>query len=419
MSSSADQPSPPSVPADVGQRLQVYNGFLERGSIAWHTERPFVKTLGVGGQGTVLLTERKGAGSFRMPVALKFFSPLQFGSVAKYEAEMLRLTEVASMVARIQEDHLVDVHSFIENNGIFYLEMEWIDGFDLLHILRRDTLEIVQDAVTLRRWKHLNQEIVTAGEVDCRLQPGMAVAILRECLTGVAALHERGIIHCDLKPSNVMVKRTGQVKLIDIGSAFWEGRPPEGQPCTLEYAAPEVLAGARATPQSDLASLGYMLLEMLTGSKPFAGLNYAELVARKQSIVHDLPTMLPADTFPYSESLIVLMQKLLHPDPDQRFSTAADAELSAEGAAEFLKQLVLSELSHEYTSELRQWIAEMESDAVTRDVLSDGSVPGGTTRMVPPEEPPTQILPMNPQNEEPVDQDSDFELGDQPPADAG
>lgn len=404
----------------MDERLQVYKGFLDRGSIAWHTERPFVKTLGTGGQGTVLLTERKGAGSFRMPVALKFFSPGQFRSVEKYEAEMLRLTEVASMVARIQEDHLVDVHSFIENNGIFYLEMEWIDGFDLLHILRRDTLEIVQDAVTLRRWKKLNQEIVTAGEVDCRLQPGMAVAILRECLTGVAALHERGIIHCDLKPSNVMVKRTGQVKLIDIGSAFWEGRPPEGQPCTLEYAAPEVLAGARATPQSDLASLGYMLLEMLTGSRPFSGLNYAELVHRKQTIVHELPTMLPADTFPYSESLIVLMKKLLHPDPDQRFSTATAAELAEDGAAEFLKQLVLSELSHEYTSELRQWIAEMESEAVARDVLSDGSVPGGTTRMLPPDEPPTQILPLNPTDDSEPVSDAEFEINDDPPeADAG
>ena len=248
---------------------------LMREQIGWRTERPFLKTLGTGGQGTVILTERRGAGSFRMPLALKFFSPNQFGTVEKYDREMLRLAEVTSMVARIQDDHLVDVHSFLEEDGVFYLEMEWIDGFDLLHILRRDTLEIVHDAVTQGRWQQLNDEIVTTGDVDCRLKPGLAVAIIRECLSGVSALHREGIIHCDLKPSNVMVKRTGQVKLIDIGSAFWVGRPPAGQPCTLEYAAPEVLAGFRASPQSDLASLGYMLLEMLTGSKPFAGLKYS------------------------------------------------------------------------------------------------------------------------------------------------
>ena len=118
-----------------------------------------------------MLTERRGAGVFRMPVALKFFSPAQFQTVEHYEAEMLRLTEVASMVARIQDDHLVDVHTFIENEGVYYLEMEWVDGYDLLHILRRDTLEIVQDAVTKGRWQKINEQIVTTGEVDCRLKP--------------------------------------------------------------------------------------------------------------------------------------------------------------------------------------------------------------------------------------------------------
>ena len=270
-----------------------------------------------------------------MPVALKFFSPFQFKTTDAYEREMYRLTEVASMVARIQDDHLVDVHTFIENEGIFYMEMEWIDGYDLLHILRRDTLEIVHDAVSQGRWRTINEQIVTTGEVDCRLKPGMAVAILRECLSGVSALHRQGIVHCDLKPSNVMVKRTGQVKLIDIGSAFWEGKPPQGQPCTLEYASPEVLSGHRATRQSDLASLGYMLLEMLTGSKPFAGLKYGDLLEAKNSLMSRLSAMLPLDTFPYSEALILLLRKLVHPDPEQRFASAEEAELSDDGAAGF------------------------------------------------------------------------------------
>ena len=150
------------------------------------------------------------------------------------------------IVARIQVDHLVSVHAFQIDSGIYVLEMEWIDGFDLLHILRRETLAIVHDAVSETRCANITERVITTGEVDCRLKPGMAVAILRECLVGIAALHRGGIIHCDLKPSNVMVKRTGQVKIIDIGSAYWVGRPPAGQPCTLEYAAPEILAGQRA-----------------------------------------------------------------------------------------------------------------------------------------------------------------------------
>ena len=71
-------------------------------------------------------------------------------------------------------------------------------------------------------------------------------------------------------------------------------------------------------------------------------------------------------TFPLSERLIPLLRKLVHPDPTQRFSSAEEAELSEEGAAGFLRQLVLSERSQEYASELRQWIAEMETEAMHR-----------------------------------------------------
>lgn len=376
MNKTSDASSGGVLPSDLLKRIDGFDRILNGGSIGWMTDRPFVKTLGTGGQGTVLLAERRGAGNFCIPVALKFFSPQQFKAVRNYEDEMLRMTEVASMVARIQDDHLVDVHTVIENDGIYYLEMEWIDGFDLLHILRRDTLDLVQDAVTQGRWQRLNDEIVTTGEVSCRLQPGMAVAIIRECLAGVSALHRQDIIHCDLKPSNVMVKRTGQVKLIDIGSAYWTARPPEGQPCTLEYAAPEVLAGHRATAQSDITSLGYMLLELLTGSKPFANLTYKDLTIAKNEVLDRLPSMLPVDTFPHSERLITLLRKLMHPDPGQRFESAEEAELSDDGAAAFLRELVLSERSQEYASELRNWIAEMETDLMQKASLgapSDGS----------------------------------------------
>ena len=250
-------------------------------------------------------------------------------------------------------------------------------------ILRRDSLEIVQDAVTERRWASINERVITTGEVDCRLKPGMAVAILRECLEGIAALHRGGVIHCDLKPSNIMVKRTGQVKIIDIGSAFWVGRPPDGQPCTLEYAAPEVLSGQRATPQSDLASLGYMLIEMLSGSRPFSGLSLDQLLQAKLNILDRLPAFLPMEEFQYSEALIRLLRGLLHPDPSQRFSTAEQAELSEDGAAGFLRELVKSDLGNEYGMELRRWIEELEVNLSRRVFRAGDAVPNGTTRIIP------------------------------------
>ena len=311
-----------------------------------------------------MLAERRGAGQFSLPVALKFFSPKNFRSAKLYDNEMLRQAEVASRVAQIQDDHLVDVHSFIHDSGIYYTEMEWIDGFDLLHILRRDVLDLIQDAVTAGRWESINNRIVTTGEVDCRLKPGMAMAIIRECLAGVSALHRDGIIHCDLKPSNVMVKRTGQVKIVDTGSAFWIGRPPDGQPCSPEYAAPEVLKGYRATTQSDLASLGYMLIEMLTGARPFAGLQFEQLLDAKQALPARLASLLPQDEFAFIEPLTRFLQRLIDPDPSRRFATAGEAALSNEGAAGFLNELVKIDHSEEYASELGKWIAEMESNPV-------------------------------------------------------
>lgn len=366
---------------EVCRLQQVYGTLQQRPAISWPSERAFIKRLGVGGQGCVMLAERRGAASFSIPVALKFFSPSSFATRLLYEEEMHRQAEVSAIAARIQVDHLVSVQTFLNDSGIYVLEMEWIDGFDLLHILRRDMLDLVQDAVTETRWANITERVITTGEVDCRLKPGMAVAILRECLHGIAALHRGGIVHCDLKPSNVMVKRTGQVKIIDIGSAYWLGRPPRAQPCTLEYAAPEVLAGQRATAQSDLASLGYMLIEMLSGSRPFAGMSLAQLIDSRQSILERLPALIPAEEFQFSGSLIRLLRGLVHPDPRHRFSTAEEAELSEDGAAGFLRELVKSDMSEEYGLELRRWIAELESHPSRRQDRAD-AVPDGTTKIV-------------------------------------
>jgi serine/threonine protein kinase len=378
------QTLPPKITKTSADSLNLqhcYSTLLMRRGIDWTSERTFIKRLGIGGQGCVMLAERRGAASFKIPVALKFFSPTPFDTPIKYEQEMHRVAEVSAIVARIQVDHLVSVHAFQIDSGVYVLEMEWIDGFDLLHILRRETLEIVHEAVSATRFANINRQVITTGEVDCRLKPGMAVAILKECLVGIAALHRGGVVHCDLKPSNVMVKRTGQVKIIDFGSAYWIGRPPASQPCTLEYAAPEILAGQRATPQSDLASLGYMLIEMLSGSRPFAGMHFDQLLQAKLNILDRLPALLPLEEFQFSESLILLLRGLLHPDPRQRFTTAEDAELSETGASGFLRELVKSDMAEEYGLELRRWVAELEAKPREDQEQDLYFVPDGTTRV--------------------------------------
>ena len=105
-----------------------------------------------------------------------------------------------------------------------------------------------------------------------RIPDGVAIQVLRECLVGLAALHREGIVHGDVKPSNVTLKRTGNAKIIDIGSAIDRKSPSARRMWSPAYAAPEVLEGGDNTPRSDLASLGYVLVEMLAGRTPFEGL---------------------------------------------------------------------------------------------------------------------------------------------------
>ncbi len=93
----------------------------------------------------------------------------------------------------------------------------------------------------------------------------MAVNIVEKCLQALDALHSQEIVHGDIKPANIMLDQYGSIRLIDIGSAFKLSAPPRHHSWTPRYAPPEILEGEKWTPQSDLASLGYVLIEMLSG----------------------------------------------------------------------------------------------------------------------------------------------------------
>jgi len=236
--------------------LNRYESLLDEPRISWIETHRMRQRLGSGGQGVVYLCERLGADNFTLPVALKIFSPEGYSSVVQYDAAMARMAQVAVRVAQIQQDNLIDVQNVIEHNRIRLMEMEWVDGYDLHRLLTPAMLQRARERVSDERWEYLNDVIVTAGTVQPRLKPGVAIAVLRDVLAALSALHREGIVHGDVKPSNLMLKRTGNAKLVDIGSAFEWSRGAQGRSCTPAYAAPEVLEGAVGSPQSDLASLG-------------------------------------------------------------------------------------------------------------------------------------------------------------------
>lgn len=341
--------------------LGNYVQLISNQPIEWDEHLSLLRILGSGGQGVVYLSERKGSDDFILPVALKIFSPENFENDHHYDETMSQIARVSAHVARIQHDNLLDVHCWKSKNRIRIMEMEWVDGFDLGRLLRSDMLLHIEQRVSHRRWNYINEVIVTRGSSHPRVKPGVAIAIIRECLSALAALHREGIVHGDIKPSNIMLKRTGNAKIIDIGSAFEYENPPQRRTCTPAFAAPEVLDGAEVTPQSDLASLGYVLIEMLAGVSPFEGKNkVADLLEAKRFLGQRLHTVLPEEVVS-SELLMSFCRGLIAPDPNKRFPSAEAADLVKDGAANFHRQLVKGDLASEYDNEIRLWLEELET----------------------------------------------------------
>jgi serine/threonine-protein kinase len=337
-----------------------YLKLIHQPKLGWTEHLRLRRQLGHGGQGVVYLSERRGADHFTLPVALKFFSPERFDDERAYREAMERMAQVSSRVAVIQHDNLLDVQNFIERQQIRILEMEWVDGYDLDILLKPEMLERTRASVPQRRWEYINNVIATPGPTRTRLKPGMAVAIVRECLGALAALHREEIVHGDIKPSNIMIKRTGNAKIIDIGSAMDLNDMPQIKTCTPQYAAPEVLDREEVSPRSDLASLGYVLIELLAGRPLFAGIGeYSKLLEAKRTLPQRLHKILPAEVT-HSELLMTICRRLTAPDPMLRYATAEQADTGSVGLAEFQRTLVRGDLASEYENEFRVWLEELD-----------------------------------------------------------
>ena len=123
-----------------------------------------------------------------------------------------------------------------ERNRIRIMMMEWVDGFDLRALMNVGLLRTLEKCISRDRWCYINDVILTEGVQQSRFKPGIAVAIVRDALAALAALHREGIVHGDIKPANIMLKRSGHAKLIDMGSAMDYRNPPEEHECTPMYA---------------------------------------------------------------------------------------------------------------------------------------------------------------------------------------
>lgn len=363
----------PAVPR-TNELIEQYEDIRRDQRLSWTNHLQLLKLLGAGGQGVVYLTELRGTDEFTLPAALKIFSPERFEDERSYDEAMRRIARASNRVAQIQHDNLLYVYNWVDRHRIRMMIMEWIDGYDLARLLTPQMLARIRNRVSNRRWEYINQVIVTVGPTQPRMKAGVAVAIVRDCLNALAALHRHGIVHGDIKPSNIMLKRTGIAKIVDIGSAFEMRDPPPVRTCTLAYAAPEVLENRDTTPRSDLCSLGYVLIELLSGLQPFAGLrDIRDLLEAKRALPMRLHEILPEEVL-RCELLCTFIRGMIGADPVRRFPSAEAAELLKEGAAAFHRQLVIGNLASEYDNDIRLWLEELkELDAKGDDVPSEAA----------------------------------------------
>src|SRR6187551_2141411 len=207
--------------------------------------------IGAGGMGVVY---RATDLRLNRPVAIKFLAAEMLGATAR-----ARFQREAQTASALNHPHILTVHDVGELAGRQYLVTELVDGG------------------TLDEW---------VARLDGRHDWRRIVELLAGVGDGLAAAHEAGILHRDVKPANVLVSKSGHAKLADFGLA----RPTdEGAGAmsytvagvalgTIAYMSPEQASGRRLDARSDVFSFGVLLYEMLEGSGPFVGRTDIEIM---------------------------------------------------------------------------------------------------------------------------------------------
>ncbi len=336
-----------------------YRNLVEQQAIYYPVAYRFVRELGRGRQGIVFLGLRQGSRGCITRHAIKLFDPTIYRSPKEYWTDMGRIAAQTSILQTIRSPNLVARDVYEETDGIGYVQMEAIRGFDLRFMLSSRHLETVRQKSSPQEWSRFTDVIFRLCGPRPAIQPGVALYIMRQILRGLETLHELGFLHCDVKPSNIMIDRLGYVKLIDYGRAIRIGERPMFLLGSPVYMAPEIHRREEFIIQSDIYSVGIVGLEMLSG-RPLIERGRpteAELLQIKRSLPEQIPQMLPEDVR-RNETLVALLRRFVECDPQKRFASAGEAE-SSSGLRIVHRQLTQLGKDTEYGRELEAYLAKL------------------------------------------------------------
>lgn len=224
------------------------------------------------------------------PVAIKFLR----ADLADQIALRDRFEREARAAARVSHPNVVAVFDIGEHDGVPYIVMERLSG------------------------RTLADEIAAGPIAEPRVR-----AIAAELLGALGAAHRLGVLHRDIKPGNILLTDTAQVKVGDFGIAkLTEDRHDTTTGSmfgTVSYLAPERLAGRAASRASDLYSIGVVLFEALTGTSAFSG---DTPLALARAVEHDEPAFPEAQRRRLDPALVSAIERAMRKDPDARYATA-------------------------------------------------------------------------------------------------
>lgn len=351
----------------LDELVDGYSRLLDGKRLAWAPNYRLVTLLGEGGQGVVYLVRSPGSDGFTKLHALKVFNPVPFGGSDHYVGDTRRMAQMAAKVSNIGSENMVGVDDFREQDGVRMMLMEWVDGFDLERLLVPEMLQRLERKLAPDMYAYLTEVVVRNGENGApnpKIRPAVAVPVIRRVLTVLEQLHAAGMVHGDIKMSNIMLQRSGCVKLIDIGSIFPFKETEKPYHYTLRYAAPEVLERNCYSPQSDLASIGYVLIELLSGHKLFDDVaSREELIEAKKALPDRLTDILPKEVCEFG-TLVSLCRTLIEPDLRRRFRSANTADTESRiGALRVVQLLAAGDYGMAHRPTIREWLKRLDEAA--------------------------------------------------------
>jgi tetratricopeptide (TPR) repeat protein/predicted Ser/Thr protein kinase len=252
-----------------------------------------IKLLGAGGMGAVYQTWDEELG---VAVALKVIRTDPRRGQISAEAEK-RFKQELLLARQVTHKNVVRIHDLGEIDGIKYITMPYIQGDDLSTVLHREG----------------------------KLPIARALRLMRQIAGGVAAAHEAGVVHRDLKPPNIMIGAEDLALIMDFGISASANEAASGAIVgTLEYMAPEQGTGAAVDGRADIYALGLILYEMLAGPRPTPSTTVRDRIdAMKQRTTEGLPSVRSLDeSIPPALDSVVM--RCLERDPAARYQTATE-----------------------------------------------------------------------------------------------